>query len=52
MRGSGSADLEIRRLAGVVLRILQQEAPNIFGDMYFVPSPDGVDIIETQHAKV
>lgn len=52
MRGSGSADLEIRRLAGHVLRVLQQEAPNIFGDMYFVPSPDGVDIIETPYSKV
>lgn len=52
MRGSGSADLEIRRLAGYVLRVLQQEAPNIFGDMYFVSSPDGVDIIDTPHSKV
>lgn len=52
MRGSGSADLEIRRLAGVVLRALQQEAPNIFGDMYFIPSPDGIDIIDTPYSKV
>jgi thymidylate synthase (FAD) len=52
MRGAGGADLEIRRLAGLVLRQLQQEAPNIFGDMYFVPSPDGIDIIETAHPKV
>lgn len=52
MRGSPSADLEIRRLAGAVLRILQQEAPNIFGDMFFVSSPDGVDVIETPHSKV
>jgi thymidylate synthase (FAD) len=52
MRGAAGADLEIRRLAGVVLRLLQQEAPNIFGDMYFVPSDDGVDTIETSHPKV
>ena len=52
MRGSGSADLEIRRLAGCVLRALQQEAPNIFGDMYFVSSPDGIDTIETPYSKV
>lgn len=51
-RGSGSADLEIRRLSGYVLRILQAEAPHIFGDMRLVPSPDGVETIETQHAKV
>ncbi|HEV7588078.1 MAG TPA: FAD-dependent thymidylate synthase [Longimicrobium sp.] len=52
MRGSGSADLEIRRLAGAVLRSLHLEAPNIFGDMYFVPSPDGIDTIETEFSKV
>jgi len=52
MRGSATAEVEIRRLAGAVLRILQQEAPNIFGDMYFVSSPDGVDVIETPHSKV
>ena len=52
MRGAPGADLEIRRLAGAVLRLLQQEAPNMFGDMYFVPSPDGIDTIETVHSKV
>jgi thymidylate synthase (FAD) len=52
MRGSGTADLEIRRLAGAVLRALHQEAPNIFGDMRLVPSPDGIDTIETEHSKV
>jgi thymidylate synthase (FAD) len=52
MRGSGSADLEIRRLAGCVLRVLHDEAANIFEDMRLVPSPDGVDLIVTQHSKV
>ena len=52
MRGAGNADLEIRRLAGAVLRTLQQEAPSIFGDMRFVPSPDGIDTIETDYSKV
>lgn len=52
MRGSGSADLEIRRLAGAVLRVLHQEAPNIFGDMKFVASVDGIDTIETEFSKV
>jgi thymidylate synthase (FAD) len=51
-RGSGSADLEIRRLSGYVLRIMHEEARHIFGDMRLVPSPDGIDTIETQHAKV
>jgi thymidylate synthase (FAD) len=52
MRGAANADLEIRRLAGAVLRALQQEAPNIFGDLRFVPSADGIDTIETDYSKV
>jgi thymidylate synthase (FAD) len=52
MRGSPTADLEIRRLAGAVLRTLQAEAPSLFGDMVFVPSGDGIDTIETQYSKV
>ncbi|MBW3656108.1 MAG: FAD-dependent thymidylate synthase, partial [Gemmatimonadetes bacterium] len=52
MRGSGSADMEIRRLSGHVLRSMHQEAPHIFGDMHLVPSPDGVDMVESLHAKV
>ncbi len=52
MRGSATADLEIRRLAGAILRALHQEAPNLFGDMRLVPSPDGIDTIETEHSKV
>jgi thymidylate synthase (FAD) len=52
MRGSPTADLEIRRLAGAVLRALQEEAPNLFGDMHFVASPDGIDTIETAYSKV
>ncbi|MEW5929673.1 MAG: FAD-dependent thymidylate synthase [Gemmatimonadota bacterium] len=52
MRGSGSADKEIRRLTGTVLRLLQKEAPNIFGDMRLVPQPDGTEIVETVNSKV
>ncbi|HEY0024845.1 MAG TPA: FAD-dependent thymidylate synthase [Longimicrobium sp.] len=52
MRGSGSADMEIRRLSGHVLRSMHQEAPHIFGDMHLVPSADGVDTVESLHAKV
>ncbi|MDB4948627.1 MAG: thyX [Gemmatimonadetes bacterium] len=51
-RGSGSADLEIRRLAGTVLRALHAEAPNIFGDMRLVESPDGIHTVETDNPKV
>jgi len=52
MRGSESADVEIRRLAVEVLRVMQEEAPNIFGDLRIVPSPDGTAIVETDYSKV
>lgn len=51
-RGSGSADMEIRRLSGYVLRLLHDEARHIFGDMHLVPNSDGIDVIETTHSKV
>lgn len=52
MRGSGSADVEIRRLANSVLRVLRDEAPHIFGDMHLVPHTDGTETVETPHSKV
>lgn len=52
MRGSGSADTEIRRLAAAVLERMRGEAPHIFGDMHLVPHPDGTATVETPHAKV
>ena len=51
-RGSETADLEIRRLAGAVLRALHAESPNIFGDMRLEESADGVPIVRTEHPKV
>jgi thymidylate synthase ThyX len=52
MRGSGSADVEIRRLANAVLRTMHQEAAHIFGDMHLVPQTDGTETVETPHSKV
>jgi thymidylate synthase (FAD) len=52
MRGSPTADVEIRRLAVAVLRTLHQEGPHIFGDMSFQESEDGVPTIITEHSKV
>ena len=52
MRGSGGADVEIRRLAGRVLDVLIGEAPHIFGDMHGVPHPDGTCTVETSNSKV
>lgn len=47
LRGSASAETEIRALALAVLRVLQEEAPNLFGDYRVVRQPNGVEIIET-----
>jgi thymidylate synthase (FAD) len=52
MRGSPTAEIEIRKLAVSVLQALQAEAPHIFDDMTLVPHEDGVPIIQTAHSKV
>lgn len=52
MRGSESADVEIRRLAVAVLQVLQEEAPNIFGDMLISPREDGTETVSTEFTKV
>lgn len=52
MRGSPTADVEIRTLAVAVLRSMQQEAPHIFGDMRVVEMEDGAQVIETPYSKV
>lgn len=52
MRGSASADVEIRRLAVATLRLLQGEAPHVFGDMHVVPQADGTETVETPNSKV
>lgn len=52
MRGSATADVEIRRLANSVLRILRAEAAHIFGDMQMLPHGDGTATVETPHSKV
>lgn len=52
MRGSATADVEIRRLAIAVLRVLHDEAPFIFGDLTVVPDEDGTETVETAYSKV
>ncbi len=52
LRGSRHAEVEIRKLAIKVLEIMQQEAPNLFGDYQRVPLPDGTFEAVTQHRKV
>lgn len=52
LRASPTADAEIRRLAVRVLRVLQEEAPALFGDYRIVRAPDGSEVAETDHANV
>jgi len=52
MRGSRHAEVEIRKLAVQVLKLLQQDAPNLFGDYQLVPLPDGTQEAATPHRKV
>ncbi|MCS7016695.1 MAG: FAD-dependent thymidylate synthase [Gemmatales bacterium] len=52
MRASRWADVEIRQLAVKVLRILQQEAPHLFGDYELRALPDGTYEAITMYRKV
>jgi thymidylate synthase (FAD) len=52
MRASPYSEPEIRRLAIKILRVLQQEAPNLFGDYEIVPAEDGSEVAVTAHTKV
>lgn len=52
MRGSPTADVEIRRLAVATLSFLREEAPHIFGDMQIVANVDETQVVETPHSKV
>lgn len=52
MRASRHAEVEIRKLAVQLLRIMQQEAPNLFGDYSLEPLPDGTYEACTPHRKV
>ncbi|OAI45893.1 hypothetical protein AYO44_02325 [Planctomycetaceae bacterium SCGC AG-212-F19] len=52
LRGNRHAEVEIRKLAVQVLRIMQKEAPNLFGDYQLVPLPDGTFEATTDHRKV
>jgi len=51
-RGAPDAEPEIRRVASLVLDIMRQEAPSIFGDYLTDTLPDGSRSIATEHKKV
>jgi len=52
LRGSEHADVEIREVAVAILRLMQQEAPAMFGDYTLVPLPGGGFATHTEHPKV
>jgi thymidylate synthase (FAD) len=52
LRGSEHADVEIRKVAVQVLRIMQKEAPAMFGDYRLVELADGSLATATDHPKV
>src|SRR5207344_1811983 len=52
LRGNRHAETEIRKLAIQVLRLMQGEAPSLFGDYTLVPLPDGTFEATTPHRKV
>lgn len=52
LRGNRHAETEIRKLAVAVLRVMQQEAPNLFADYRLVPLGDGTFEAITEHRKV
>jgi thymidylate synthase (FAD) len=52
LRASRHAEVEIRKLAVEVLRIMQKEAPHLFGDYQLAALPDGTFEAVTPHRKV
>lgn len=52
MRGDTAADVEIRRLAVAVCKLMQREAPNLFGDYSLVDLADGGQAVTTDFRKV
>jgi thymidylate synthase (FAD) len=52
MRGDAAADVEIRRLAIAVFKVLQKESPNLFGDYTLIELSEGGQAVTTVHRKV
>ena len=52
LRGSEHADVEIRKVAVAMLRIMQRESPNLFADYRLETLPDGTVVTHTEHPKV
>lgn len=52
MRGDQHADVEIRKVALAMLKVLREESPNLFGDYALVDLPEGGQATDTPHRKV
>lgn len=52
LRASEGADTEIRVLALMVLRILQEEAPHLFGDYRIRALENGAEVVDTDFRSV
>jgi thymidylate synthase (FAD) len=52
LRGSEHADVEIRKVAVEMLKLMRREAPSIFGDYELMELPDGSFATRTAHPKV
>ena len=52
MRADPAADVEIRKVAVAVLKLLQAESPNLFGDYTIIDLPEGGQAATTPHRKV
>ncbi|HET9979486.1 MAG TPA: FAD-dependent thymidylate synthase [Ktedonobacterales bacterium] len=52
LRGGEGAEPEIRKFAVKLCRVMQQEAPVLFGDFEIVQLPDGSEGVQAGHQKV
>jgi thymidylate synthase (FAD) len=52
LRGSEHADVEIRKVAVAVLRLMQRESPSLFADYRLETLEDGTVVTHTDHPKV
>lgn len=51
LRCNEYADVEIRKVATLILKILQKESPNIFGDYEISMLEDGTEVAKTKYRK-
>jgi len=52
LRGSLNADVEMRKVAVKMLRLMKTEAPNIFNDYTILKAEDETEIVTTEYKKV